>query len=114
MPVVQETAPLKEALLEMTRGRMGMTAVLDARGRVRGIFTDGDLRRALEKSPSFDTMTVGEVMTPAPKTIGPEALAAEAVQLMEQHKINQMLVVDGRGELVGALNMHDLFRARVL
>ena len=114
LPVVQETAPLKEALLEMTRGRMGMTAVLDARGRVRGIFTDGDLRRALEKSPSFDTMTVGEVMTPAPKTIGPEALAAEAVQLMEQHKINQMLVVDGRGELVGALNMHDLFRARVL
>jgi arabinose-5-phosphate isomerase len=98
----------------MSRGRMGMTAVLDAEGRVRGIFTDGDLRRALEKVLDFDKTPVTEVMTAAPRSIDPAALAVEAVQLMERHKVNQLLVVDERGRLVGALNMHDLFRAKVL
>jgi arabinose-5-phosphate isomerase len=114
MPVVQEQASLKEALIEMTRARMGMTAVVDSAGRVRGIFTDGDLRRTLEKTADIGSARVSEVMTPAPKTIAPEALAAEAVQRMEAHKINQMLVVDEHGALVGALNMHDLFRAKVI
>jgi arabinose-5-phosphate isomerase len=114
MPVVQEQASLKEALIEMTRARMGMTAVVDAAGRVRGIFTDGDLRRTLEKTVDIGSARVSEVMTPAPKTIAPDALAAEAVQRMEAHKINQMLVVDEHGALVGALNMHDLFRAKVI
>jgi arabinose-5-phosphate isomerase len=114
MPCVSDTASFKQAVLEISRGRMGMTAVLDGDQRVRGIFTDGDLRRALEKGLDFDRTAVSAVMTPAPRTIRPEALAVEAVQIMERHKVNQLLVVDERGRLVGALNMHDLFRAKVL
>jgi len=114
VPKVRETASGREALIEMTRGGMGMTAIVDAAGSVRGIFTDGDLRRALEKSGDLNAAPIASVMTAAPRTIGPDALAAEAVQLMEKHKINQMLVVDRHGALVGALNMHDLFRARVI
>jgi len=116
--LLEENVPLGEsrrlAVLEMSRGRMGMTAVLDAGGNVRGIFTDGDLRRALEKALNFENTAIAEVMTPGPRTIRPEALAVEAVQVMERHKVNQLLVVDERGQLVGALNMHDLFRAKVL
>jgi arabinose-5-phosphate isomerase len=91
-----------------------MTAVLDAAGVVKGVFTDGDLRRALEKSTDIDGGRVDQVMTADPKTIGREKLAAEAVHVMEQHKISQLLVVDERGVLVGALNMHDLFRVKVI
>jgi len=98
----------------MTRGRLGMTAVRDAAGKVSGIFTDGDLRRVLEKGADFASARIADVMTAAPRTIRAGALAAEAVQLMEAHKVNQLLVVDERGELVGALNMHDLFRAKVI
>jgi arabinose-5-phosphate isomerase len=114
IPAVAEDATFKQAVLEMSRGRMGMTAVLGAQREVRGIFTDGDLRRVLEKVLDFDSARVSEVMTPAPRTIRPEALAVEAVQLMERHKVNQLLVVDEGGRLVGALNMHDLFRAKVI
>ena len=114
LPAVPEGASFKQALLEISRGRMGMTAVLDAGRRVRGIFTDGDLRRALEKGVDLERTTIAEVMTPGPRSIRPEALAVEAVQLMERHKINQLLVVDGDGCLAGALNMHDLFRAKVI
>ena len=114
LPAVAADASFKQALLEISRGRMGMTAVLDAGRRVRGIFTDGDLRRALEKGVDLERTTIADVMTPGPRTIRPEALAVEAVQLMERHKINQLLVVDGDGRLAGALNMHDLFRAKVI
>jgi arabinose-5-phosphate isomerase len=114
LPKVGEAASVREALVEMTRGRMGMAAVVDAGGRLRGIFTDGDLRRALEKGGDISANPITAVMTAGPRTIAAEALAAEAVQLMEKHKINQMLVIDPRGVLVGALNMHDLFRARVI
>jgi len=114
VPSVRDTATLKEAVLEMSRGRMGMTGILDQAGHVKGMFTDGDLRRALEKVTDFNTALVAEVMTVDPCTIHPEALAVEAVELMERHKINQLLVVDAKHELVGALNMHDLFRAKVL
>ena len=113
-PVVRSTASLRQALQEMTRGRMGMTAVVDSHGAIKGIFTDGDLRRALEGTVDIDSGRVAEVMTANPKSIAADALAAEAVQLMEQHKINQMLVVDEHGALAGALNMHDLFRAKVV
>src|SRR4051812_22408654 len=89
LPTVPERASLKDALLEMSRGRTGMTAVLDPGGRVRGIFTDGDLRRALEKQPDFDATRVADVMTPNPRSIAPGALAVEAVELMERHKISQ-------------------------
>ena len=114
VPLVAESTPLKEALHEMTRGRIGMTAVRGADGKVRGIFTDGDLRRALEKGADFATARVADVMTAAPRMIRSDALAVEAVQLMEAHKVNQLLVIDAGGELVGALNMHDLFRAKVI
>jgi arabinose-5-phosphate isomerase len=114
LPVVSASAPLQEALREMTRGRIGMTAVRDAAGKVSGIFTDGDLRRALEKGADYAKARVADLMTAGPRVIRADALAAEAVQLMEAHKVNQLLVVDARGELVGALNMHDLFRAKVI
>jgi len=90
-----------------------MTAVVDGAGKVRGVFTDGDLRRTLEKSNQLDRR-VDEVMTASPKTVRREMLAAEAVHVMEESKINQLLVVDEQGALVGALNMHDLFRAKVI
>jgi len=114
VPKVSERATLKETILEMSRGRLGMTAVLDAFGRVCGIFTDGDLRRALAQVTDIGAARVADVMSAQPRSIRPEALAAEAVQIMETHKVNQLLVVDARGELVGALNMHDLFRAKVI
>jgi arabinose-5-phosphate isomerase len=114
IPSVRCGAPAMHAVIEMSRGRMGMTAVIDERRQVRGIFTDGDLRRSLEKRVDFGAARVDELMTAAPKTMRPEALAVEAVQLMENHKMNQLLVVNERGELVGAFNMHDLFRAKVV
>jgi arabinose-5-phosphate isomerase len=114
LPKVAETATLKETVQEMSRGRIGMTAVLDAAGRVRGIVTDGDLRRALERITDVTGARVVDVMTSGPRSIRPEALAVEAVEIMENHKVNQLLVVDARGELVGALNIHDLFRAKIL
>jgi arabinose-5-phosphate isomerase len=114
VPKVADRATLMEAIIEMTRGRIGMTAVLDASGRVCGVFTDGDLRRALQKNVDIAPARVNDVMSKDPRTIRPDALAAEAVDIMETHKVNQLLVVDARGELVGALNMHDLFRAKVI
>jgi len=114
VPRVRSGSGAAQAVAEITRGRLGMTAVLDADGIVRGIFTDGDLRRALEKGAYADSTSVDRLMTAAPRTIRPEALAVEAVQIMEKHKVNQLLVVDARGALLGALNMHDLFRAKVI
>ncbi len=114
LPVVSETASLKEAVVEVTRGRLGMTAVRDAAGKVSGVFTDGDLRRALEKGADYAKARVADLMTAGPRVIRADALAVEAVQMMEAHKVNQLLVVDAGGELVGALNMHDLFRAKVI
>jgi arabinose-5-phosphate isomerase len=103
-----------DGMLEMSRGRMGMTAVLDDAGRVVGIFTDGDLRRNIEKGTDMRSTRIDAVMTRNPRTIGPDRLAAEAVEIMERNKVNQLLVVDERQSLVGALNMHDLFRGKVI
>lgn len=114
VPSVPDTASLAQAVLEISRKRMGMTAVLAADGRVAGVFTDGDLRRSLEKGIDLRIACIADVMTRKPRTIRPEALAVEAVQLMEASKTTQLPVVDGSGKLVGALNIHDLFRARVL
>ncbi|HEX2331633.1 MAG TPA: CBS domain-containing protein, partial [Burkholderiales bacterium] len=99
---------------EMSRGGIGMTAVLDPAGLVKGIFTDGDLRRTIEKGAELNALRVDDVMTKNPRTLRSHTLAAEAVHVMEEHKVNQVLVVDERSTLVGALNMHDLFRARVI
>jgi arabinose-5-phosphate isomerase len=114
VPAVADTASLREAVLEITRGGMGMAAVVDSARRLRGIFTDGDLRRAFERVADVTRAKVTDVMTANPRTIRAEALAAEAVQLMELHKISQLLVLDEAGVLIGALNMHDLFRAKVI
>ena len=93
---------------------MGMTAILDRGKKVVGIFTDGDLRRTLERNPDVRALKITDVMKRNPHTIAPHKLAAEALELMERHKINQLLVATETGELVGALNMHDLFRAKVI
>ena len=114
LPRINHKATPMEGVLEMSRGRMGMTAVLDDGGRVTGIFTDGDLRRSLEKGVDLRTARLEDVMTRGPRTIGPDKLAVEAVEIMERHKVNQMLVVDQDQKLIGALNMHDLFRAKVI
>ena len=113
-PRIGHTAALMEGVLEMSRGRMGMTAVLDDGGRVIGIFTDGDLRRSLQKGVDLRATGITEVMTSGPRTIGPDKLAAEAVEIMERFKVNQLLVVDQDQGLLGALNMHDLFRGKVI
>ncbi|HEY6865222.1 MAG TPA: KpsF/GutQ family sugar-phosphate isomerase [Burkholderiales bacterium] len=114
VPQVAESASLSDALREMSRKRMGMTAVVDRSRRVVGIFTDGDLRRALERSSDLRAVALPDVMTRNPRTIQAGKLAVEAVEMMERHKINQLLVVDEQGGLAGALNMHDLFRAKVI
>lgn len=114
IPVVSVGATLREAIFEITRKRLGMTAIVDAGGKVVGIFTDGDLRRTFEKATDPKTAVITELMSPSPRAIRPQALAVEAVEMMERHKINQLLVVNDQGLLVGALNMHDLFRAKVV
>jgi arabinose-5-phosphate isomerase len=114
MPMVSEDAMLGVALMEMSRKGVGMTAIVDEKEVVRGIFTDGDLRRTLEKSLDFGSTPVKSVMSANPRCIGPDSLAVEAVQLMEQYNINQMLVVNEQHQLVGALNMHDLLHAKVI
>jgi arabinose-5-phosphate isomerase len=113
-PRIADTATLSDAILEMTRSRMGITAVLDKDGRVAGIFTDGDLRRTLQKGVRVEGTRIADVMSRGPRTITADKLAVEAVQIMEDHKVNQLLVVDDKQRLVGALNMHDLFRAKVI
>lgn len=114
IPSVTESASFTEALLEISRKGLGMTAIVDGEGCVIGIFTDGDLRRTLEKTTELRDIRIAEVMTRRPRTIGAERLAVEAVQIMEQFKVNQLLVVDENRRLIGALNMHDLFRAKVI
>jgi arabinose-5-phosphate isomerase len=105
---------MAQALLVMSRGGMGMTAIVSPARQVLGIFTDGDLRRALARVSDVRSTPVADVMTHGPRTIGPDALAAEAAEMMEEFKINQILVVDKAGALIGALNTHDLMRAKVI
>lgn len=115
VPRVGADATLAETLLEMSRKRLGMTAVVGSDDQLLGLFTDGDLRRTLADE-RFDVRTsrVSEVMTRSPITIDSDALAVEAARLMETHKIHALLVVDGQDRVVGALNIHDLLRARVV
>ncbi|WP_197496103.1 KpsF/GutQ family sugar-phosphate isomerase [Methylomonas sp. DH-1] len=114
VPVVADTVLVGEALLEMTGKKLGMTAVIDAQGRVAGIFTDGDLRRMLEKNLDVHVTPIGSVMTRGCKSVDERMLAAEAMQIMEAQKINALLVVDESKKLLGALNMHDLLRAGIV
>ena len=105
---------LADAVLAISHGSLGMTVIIDTDDRVLGIFTDGDLRRAFGKELNLQQVRVRDVMTAAPKTIGADRLAVEAVALMEKHRINQLVVTQADGRLIGALNMHDLFRAKVV
>ncbi|HJU26649.1 MAG TPA: KpsF/GutQ family sugar-phosphate isomerase [Rhodanobacteraceae bacterium] len=115
IPWVRQDATLTEALMEMSRKGLGMTGIVDAEGRLLGVFTDGDLRRALDDDGvDMRGAPVSQLMTRTPKTIGPDKLAAEAAQLMDTYKIHALLVVDDGGHVVGALNIHDLMRARVV
>ena len=114
VPTLAENVPVPVALAAMTKGGMGMAVILDAASKITGIFTDGDLRRAMERLGDLRATPVTEVMTRHPRSIGARRLAVEAVEMMETNKVNQLLVLDEEGRLVGALNMHDLFRAKVV
>jgi arabinose-5-phosphate isomerase len=114
VPKVTADATLPAALLEITRKGMGMTAIVDDAGRPVGVFTDGDLRRMIEQVQDFSKVVIRDVMHANPRRIHPEQLAVDAVAIMEEFRINQMLVVDADDKLVGALHIHDLTRAKVI
>ncbi|MDR3415165.1 MAG: KpsF/GutQ family sugar-phosphate isomerase [Nevskia sp.] len=114
MPAVGPDASLSEALLEMTRKGLGMTAVLDAQGHALGIFTDGDLRRVIDSGIDVRSARIADVMTRGGRSIGAGQLAVEAVNLMDRHKITVLMVLDEQHRLVGAIHMHDLLRAGVV
>lgn len=114
LPLVALGAPLRDALMEITRKGLGITAVVDAEGRLAGVFTDGDLRRALDHADiDLRRARIEEFYTPGGKTCPAEMLAAEALGLMERHQINALIVVDENRRPIGALNTHDLLRAGV-
>jgi arabinose-5-phosphate isomerase len=114
MPSVPASALIGSALLEMTEKKLGMTAIVDEDNRVIGIFTDGDLRRTLARNIDINNTTISEVMTPQCALISANILAAEAMQIMEQKKINALIIVDEKNIAMGALNMHDLIRAGIV
>ncbi len=114
IPSVSPDITLPQALLEVSRKGMAMTAIVDEASRVIGIFTDGDLRRLIEQGRDFSKTAVRDVMHANPRVIGPDQLAVEAVELMEEFRINQVLVTEADGTLVGALHIHDLTRAKVI
>jgi len=114
IPSVAESALISHALLEMTEKKLGMTAIVNDKQEVVGIFTDGDLRRALAKNLDLQKTSISEVMTPHCAVISEDILAAEAMQIMEQKKINALIVVNKKQQAIGALNMHDLIRAGIV
>ncbi|MEI7614025.1 MAG: KpsF/GutQ family sugar-phosphate isomerase [Betaproteobacteria bacterium] len=113
-PSITPNASITEATREISRGGIGMTVVISPAREVLGIFTDGDLRRAIVNNRDLQALTVADLMSVSPHRIHPDKLAAEAVEMMEKYKINQLPVVDERNTLVGALNMHDLFQAKAI
>lgn len=114
VPRVTEGATISQTIVEITRKRMGMSGVVDSEGKVIGVYTDGDLRRTLDAGLDPHTTLVSQVMTHGGKHIGPDALAAEAAQMMETYRIQGILVVDGENRLIGALNFQDLLKAGVV
>lgn len=114
LPCIAPEAPLAEGLVEMTRKGLGMTAILDGEGCILGVFTDGDLRRALDRRIDVHRATMSQVMTRGGHSIGPRELATAAAQLMERHRVTALLVTDEGRHLIGALNVHDLMRAGVV
>ncbi len=114
IPRVSPQVPLTQALLEMTRKGLGMTAIVDANSKVLGVYTDGDLRRTLDHGVDVRKAKIRDVMTKGGKNLRADQLAAEAVQVMEKHKITALLVTDAKGKLAGVIHMHDLMRAGVV
>lgn len=114
VPAVAPDTALREAILAMSRGGLGLIAIVAPDDGILGIFTDGDLRRAFEKGADLQTATIASLMSPAPRSIAADRLAVEAVEMMERFRINALLVADADRRLLGALNMHDLFTARVI
>jgi arabinose-5-phosphate isomerase len=114
VPRVGPDAGFTDLMHEMSRKGLGASAVVDAAGRPVGIFTDGDLRRLIEKGEDLRALRAGEVMHAGPRTIRQDALAVEAAEMMEEHRITSILVVDADGVLCGALNTNDLMRAKVI
>jgi arabinose-5-phosphate isomerase len=113
VPTVRAHTTLAEGLMEVTSKGLGMTAIVDEAAHVLGVFTDGDLRRALDRAADLHSTRMDQVMTVSPKSVSPNTLAAEAVNLMETHRITSLVVIDAQGKIVGALNVHDLLRAGV-
>jgi len=114
VPRVDADTVMAQMLHEMTRKGLGFTAVCDSNGKVAGIFTDGDLRRLIETGADLRAMRAGDVMSASPKLVREDALAVEAAELMERHRVTGLLVVDRAGRLVGAINSNDLMRAKVI
>ena len=114
LPQVAADASLTAALLEMTEKGLGTVCVLDADGRLQGIYTDGDLRRTIDSGYDLQSTKISQVMTANPQTMPAAALAAEAATLMEGKKINAVVALDGDGRVVGVANMHDLLRAQIV
>lgn len=114
VPRVSPQTSVREGLLEMSAKGLGMTTVVEADDRLCGVFTDGDLRRALDRRVDVHATPIRELMTVRCRTIGPGALAADAVRLLEEHRITSLVVVDDQSRVVGALNVHDLLRAGVM
>jgi arabinose-5-phosphate isomerase len=114
IPTVPPSASISSAILEITKKGLGMTAVVDMNNKLLGIFTDGDLRRLIEQGLDLRGLLVSEVMNSTPKCISPDKLAVEAVRMMEVNHISQVVVTDNQSHIVGALNFHDLFEAKVV
>lgn len=114
LPAVPSGTLLKDAIVTMSEKGLGMLAVIDEAGRLKGVFTDGDLRRLFQQRDEFKGLTVNDIMHTAPKTISADKLATEALKTMQQNHVNGLLVVDSDGLLTGALNMHDLLMARIV
>jgi arabinose-5-phosphate isomerase len=114
VPQVLPTATFSELMREMSAKGLGASAIVDAQRSVLGVFTDGDLRRLIEKGTDMRQLTAEQVMHAQPRTVRATALAAEAAELMELHRITSVLVVDAQGQLCGALNTNDLMRAKVI
>jgi arabinose-5-phosphate isomerase len=112
-PVVSPDATLNEVILEISSKRLGATAVLDEQGRLEGIVTDGDLRRMIQRGGDFSHLRARDILSPSPKNIGPDALAVDALTLMRQHSISQLVVVDA-GQYLGMVHLHDLVREGIV
>jgi len=114
VPLVGQTTPLRDVIVEMTKKRKGVTTVVDAAGRLVGVITDGDLRRLHLSGPPIDALSAGEVATREPKTIRGDDLAAKALEVMETWQITSLVIVDGESRPIGLLHMHDILRAKIV